>query len=163
MNSEAYTGATPEQLGHPMVAELLAIHNHFRTELAGMLRLTQELLAGQKALDGPQTRARVQTLIRASYQYTQMLHAHHGIETAQMFPALAAQGLATEVVARLNREHEAISVRVDQFSQDLHELSATQPGVGDSDLQRLAQALTDHLAYEETHVCPVLAKFSGWP
>ena len=64
MNNEAYAGATPERLGHPLVAELLATHNHFRTELAGILRLTQELLAGRQALDRPQTRARVQTLIR---------------------------------------------------------------------------------------------------
>jgi len=162
MLNDSYVGATPEQLAHPMVAELLAIHNHFRTELAAMLRLTQDLLAGRQPLDGPQTRARVQALIRASYQYTYMLHAHHGIETAQLFPALAAQGLETEVVARLNREHDAIGVLVDQFSADLRDLSDAQPGVLDTDLQRLAQALTDHLAFEETHICPVLAKMTGW-
>ena len=106
--------------------------------------------------------ARVQALIRASYQYTYMLHAHHGIETAQLFPALAAQGLETEVVTRLNREHDAIGALVDQFSADLRDLSAAQPGVLDTDLQRLAQALTDHLAFEETHICPVLAKMTGW-
>jgi hemerythrin-like domain-containing protein len=145
-----------------MVAELLAIHSHFRSELAAMLRLTQDLLAGRQPLDGAQTRARVQALIRASYQYTYMLHAHHGIETAQLFPALAAQGLEASVVTRLNRDHADIGALVDQFNADLHDLSAAQPAVLDTDLQRLAQALTAHLAYEETHVCPLLANLTGW-
>ena len=40
MDSDLYAGATPEQLQHPLVAELLAIHGHFRAELAAMLRFT---------------------------------------------------------------------------------------------------------------------------
>jgi len=32
MQSEPYVGATPEQLRHPLLAALLAIHNHFRNE-----------------------------------------------------------------------------------------------------------------------------------
>jgi hypothetical protein len=31
------------------------------------------------------------------------------------------------------------------------------------DLQRLADSLRTHLAFEESHVCPLLTHFSHWP
>jgi hypothetical protein len=35
--------------------------------------------------------------------------------------------------------------------------------VVDADLRLLAVALRKHLDYEETHVCPLLTRFSRWP
>ncbi len=52
---------------------------------------------------------------------------------------------------------------IDRFNDTVRQLSTLEPDVMDTDLRRLAEALHAHLAYEETHVCPFLARFSGWP
>ncbi len=160
---EPYDGATPEQLRHPLVGELLAVHNLFRNELEAILRYVNELTAREQPLNGAETTARVQALVRAGTQYTQMLHMHHHIETSTMFPALQQQGLETSVIDRLNAEHDEIAVLIDRFNAAIRQLSTIEPDVMDSDLRRLAEALRAHLAYEETNVCPFLARFSRWP
>ena len=45
----------------------------------------------------------------------------------------------------------------------LHNVVAVEPQAVDSDPRRLAEALRAHLAYEETHVCPLLTQFLRWP
>jgi hemerythrin-like domain-containing protein len=160
MTHQPYEGATSEQLQHPLVRELLGVHNMFRNELVTIVRYVDELLAGEQLLIGSETTTRVQAVIRAGAQYTQMLHMHHHIETASMFPALREEGLGAAVIDRLNAEHDEIAVLIDKFSQSIRGLSAIDPAVMDTDLRRLAEALHAHLAYEETHVCPFLARFS---
>ena len=156
-------GATPEQLQNPFVRELLGIHDLFRNQLAAMLEFIAELMAGEQQLTAPETTTRTQALIRAGAQYTYMLRMHHSIETASLFPTLEKEGLETAVIDRLNAEHDEIGVLIDRFNDAVHHLSAIEPDVMDTDLRRLSEALHAHLAYEETHVCPLLARFSRWP
>jgi hemerythrin-like domain-containing protein len=163
MTNPPYEGATPEQLRHPLVHELLAVHQMFRNELATILRYVNELTAGEQSLSGAETNARVQRLILVGAQYTQMLHMHHHLETSALFPPLQQEGLEKSVVDRLNAEHDEIAVMIDNFSAAIRRFSTIEPGIMDTDLRRLAEALHAHLAYEETHVCPFLARFSGWP
>lgn len=162
MTTQPYEGATEAQLRHPMVRELLGVHNMFRTELERMLRYIDQLLATQQPLDDAATTGYVQALIRSGSRYSQMLHTHHHLESTLMFPQLEAEGLEPSVVDRLNSEHDAISGLIDQFADAVRDYSAVQPAVVDSDLRRLADALEAHLAYEETHVCPVLAQLTTW-
>jgi hemerythrin-like domain-containing protein len=158
-----YDGATEEQLRHPMVRELLGIHNMFRSELANILRYVDVLIAGGQTLDSEETTIRVQTLILVGARYTQMLHMHHHIETSVLFPSLQQEGLDVSVIDRLNADHDEIGVLIDSFSTAIRDFSAIEPDVMDTDLRRLSDALHAHLAYEETHVCPFLARFSHWP
>ncbi len=162
MLNEPYQGATEEQLRSPMVRELLAIHNMFRNELAAMLRFVEELTNGRHTLDGPETQTRIRMLIQAGQRYTYMLHHHHHLETAMVFPRLATEGLEQEVIDKLNSDHDEIAVLIGEFEAAIHDYSAVEPAVVDNDLRRLSDALQAHLAYEETHVCPFLARFSGW-
>ncbi len=104
MTDLPYEGATPEQLRHPLVRELLAVHQMFRDELATILRYVNELMAGEHPLNGSETTARVQALIRAGAQYTRALHTHHHLETTVMFPPLQQAGLEVSVIDRLNAE-----------------------------------------------------------
>jgi hemerythrin-like domain-containing protein len=157
-----YEGATAEQLRHPLVNAFLGIHNMFRDQLTAILEYVNDLIAGEQQLSGPETKIRTQSLIQAGMQYTALLHAHHHSETSTLFPALQAEGLQTAVVDRLNAEHDEIALLIDRFSAAIRDLSAIEPEVMNSDLRRLAQALHDHLAYEETHVCPFLMRFSSW-
>ncbi len=163
MTDTPYPGATPEQLHHHLVQEFLSIHNMFRDQLSAILDFANALIAGQQPLDAPETRTRIATVIRAGTQYTQYLHHHHHLESAGLFPALAEQGLEAEVVNRLVAEHDEIAVLIDAFHGAIGDLAAVDPAVLHTDLRRLSDALRAHLAYEETHVCPLLTRFKRWP
>jgi hemerythrin-like domain-containing protein len=132
----------------------------FRNELATMLRFVNELADGRQSLNGLETQTRIQMLIQAGRRYTYMLHAHHHLETSVVFPQLVERGLEQAIIDRLNAEHDDIEVLIGQFEGAIRGLSAVEPAVLDNDLRRLAEALQAHLAYEETHVCPFLARFS---
>lgn len=163
MLNEPYVGSTPDQLRHPLVQEFLAIHNMFRNELAVMLGFVNELIAGNTQLNAPETTIRTHALIRSGRQYTQLLHFHHHGESSHLFPALQEEGLETEIIERLESDHDEIAVLIDKFSDAIRDFSAIEPNVLNNDLRRLSEALHAHLAYEETHVCPLLTRFSGWP
>lgn len=161
--SQPYEGATPEQLRHPMVRELLGVHDMFRREMSKMLRFVDDLMAGDQQLTSEETTMRVRSLIRAGQQYTQILHSHHHLETSMMFPALAEAGLETDVIDRLNADHDDIAALIDQFEAGVRDYANLEPAVIESDLQKLSDALRAHLAYEETHTCPFLARMTRWP
>lgn len=163
MTQLPYEGATPEQLRSPLVNELLAVHNMFRTQLDAILGFTNDLLAGQQDLNGPETQRQIQSLVRAGQQYTYYLHFHHHHETDNLFPVLEADGLDTAVIDRLNADHDELGAMIDEFSAAIRQFSSINPEVMNNDLRRLADALQAHLAYEETHICPFLARMSGWP
>ena len=163
MTTTPYEGATPEQLRHHLVREFLGIHTMFRRQLDAMLRFVDSLLANQQQLSGAETTAHVQRLAQATYQYTQLLHFHHHAESSGLFPALRKEGLADTVVERLEAEHDQIAALIDRFDLAMRDVAAVEPQAVDSDLRRLAEALRAHLAYEETHVCPLLTRFSYWP
>jgi iron-sulfur cluster repair protein YtfE (RIC family) len=163
MSTLPYVGATPEQLRSPLVREFLSVHDMFRNQLQGIVEYIEDLLSGEAQLDAPETRVRIQALIRAGSQYTQMLHSHHHAETSIMFPALQKDGLDQVVVDKLNADHDEISVLIDQFDNGIHHLAGVDSAVMNHDLRRLSDALRDHLAYEETHVCPLMARWSQWP
>jgi iron-sulfur cluster repair protein YtfE (RIC family) len=158
MTTPPYDGATPEQLASPYVQELLAVHGMFRREMATMLRYADALLNGDQSPSAVETQSRIQSLIRAGSQYTMMLHHHHHLESDTLFPVLEAQGMDRAIVDRLNREHDEISVLIDAFSESVHDLTTAHPDAATTDLQKLSDALIAHLAYEETHVCPMLAR-----
>lgn len=162
MLNPPYAGATPEQLQNPMVIQFLAIHDMFRRELKSMLNFVDLLTSGEVQLGMPETQMRIQGLIRVGQQYTHHLHMHHTIESSRLFPALQAEGLDSAIVDRLVDDHDEIAVLIDQFSEGIRSASAVDPAIVDSDLRRLSEALHAHLAYEETHVCPMLTRLRGW-
>jgi hemerythrin-like domain-containing protein len=158
-----YEGATPEQLRHPLVHHFLEIHDMFRRQLDAMLEFVDHLLANQQQLRGAETTARVRTLAHATYQYTQMLHFHHHGESASMFPALRAEGLDESVVERLEADHDEIAMVIERIDRAMRSAAELDPQAVDGDLRRLAEVLRAHLAYEETHVCPLMTRWKRWP
>jgi hemerythrin-like domain-containing protein len=160
---DTYEGATAEQLANPLVQELLAVHGMFRSQLASILEYAQALLAGRAELGGPESKQQVAQLVRAGAQYATYLHHHHHLESAMLFPALALQGLDQAIHDRLEREHAEIAVLIEKFQGAVDNLTAVEPAAVNSDLRRLADLLQAHLAYEETHVCPLIARMQRWP
>src|SRR5690349_22003474 len=112
MTDTPYQGATAEQLRNPMVNELLRVHDMFRNQLAGIMDYIDDLLSGEQQLSAPETGVRIQSLIRAGAQYTQMLHFHHHAETDSLFPMLQNDGLEAAVVDRLNADHDEIGTMI---------------------------------------------------
>lgn len=163
MNNPPYEGATPEQLRNPMVNELLRVHDMFRNQLQTMVIYIERLMTGKSQLGAEETRTRIQMLIRAGSQYTQMLHFHHHGETATIFPLLQQEGLEQVIVDKLNADHDEISILIDHFNESIENFSAIDESVMNHDLRRLSDALRDHLAYEETHICPLMAHWTQWP
>jgi hemerythrin-like domain-containing protein len=162
MSSQPYEGATLDQLQNPLVRELLRVHDMFRNQLTAILQHLDDLYAGQGQLSAVETTIRTQSLIQAGTQYTQMLHGHHHGETDTLFPALLAEGLDPAIIHRLNAEHDELGAMIDQFNESIHHLATVEPAVMDTDMRRLAEALKAHLAYEETHVCPLLTRWTEW-
>ena len=163
MNSTTYADATSAELNHPMVRQFLAIHTMFRGELANMLRFVDALLAQGQSLQQAEMAGYIQTLAEATYRYTHYLHLHHHHESSGLFPELRREGLEHEVIQRLEREHDEITALISQLEGTLQNAAAIDAQVINRDLQRLAESLRLHLAYEESHVCPLLTRFSNWP
>lgn len=159
--TDAYVGATAEQLNHPLVREFLAIHSMFRRELSNMLRFVDGLIAGEQSASGIESSTRIQTLAHATFRYTQLLHFHHHAESSALFPVLKGEGLDEDVIRRLEADHDEITLLVDQLDAAMR--NAIEPQRVSRDLQRLAESLRTHLSYEESHVCPLLTHFSHWP
>jgi len=160
--NRTYAGATSEALEHHLVAEFLAVHDMFKRELAKMAQFVEELLGVQESTPADEVAKRIQALAQSMYQYTSVLHSHHHGETDYIFPGLETEGLDSEIVARLNSEHDDLAVLMDKVDATLSARESLVNSELDRDLHRLAGLLHAHLDFEETHVCPLLARFANW-
>lgn len=95
-------------------------------------------------------------------RFCHAVEMHHRIEDAHMFPALRdiGDGLG-DVIDRLSEEHEVIAALLSELDEravalveDLDSLPAVRQG-----LDRLAEALLSHLAYEEEQLVDPLGRF----
>jgi hemerythrin-like domain-containing protein len=147
-----YEGATLDQLRNPNVQHFLQLHGYLRYELQMMLQLVDELT---READFNQNMLR--SLMSAGSRYAQHLHAHHHGETQLMFPVLEREGLAKEIVARLNREHDEIGSLIEKVSGSLFQMRTAEFPEIKENLRQLGNSLRTHLDYEEKHVCPLLS------
>jgi hemerythrin-like domain-containing protein len=157
----AYEGATLAQLKNENVQHFLYIHNYLRNEMRMLLQLIDELIEEPGGETAEINQSIIQALIRSGKQYGQHLHAHHHGETSLLFPTLKRAGLASEIVDRLNHEHDELSALIDEVTMALSGMETAEfPKINDR-LRQLGNALRSHLDYEERHVCPLLANWSS--
>jgi hemerythrin-like domain-containing protein len=95
-------------------------------------------------------------------QYCAVVDVHHRIEDAALFPDLrAADPDLGPVLDRLSVEHVAVHevlVDLDRALVAMVEADGERlPAVQDA-VQRLSDALLDHLAYEEAELLPALGR-----
>ncbi len=121
--------------GQPLdTHEMVVIHRAFRRES----RLLAELIAGVPV--GDTTRAR--TLADHLRWYQAGLHSHHHGEDELLWPLLHARvDVDTDVVARMEEQHEQISRTLERA---MAALPAWQASAGASARDRLTEALVDH-------------------
>ena len=140
---------------------LRMIHDHFREQLAALTRAVESLREGTG--DTGSVRAEVHALAPALSaqqvagmcgQVCRFLTAHHGIEDAHLFPAVAMLQEYAPVAARLAEEHLVVHAHL-ELVDDLAVAVAADP----SRVDELARAVVDlradlesHFAYEEVEM-----------
>jgi hypothetical protein len=100
--------------------------------------------------------------------HCRVVHMHHGIEDADMFPALRRSNLELgAVVDRLESDHRAISTLLDRVESSARDLDDTSTNdVRDqlvTALRNLATRLLEHLAYEEETIAATMRSWERWP
>ncbi|WP_440073373.1 nitroreductase/quinone reductase family protein [Streptosporangium sp. OZ121] len=124
---------------------LKLVHDVFRRELSLIRKEVTESGAGL----GAQLRVNCLTLCQG-------LHNHHTGEDIAMFPFLAGRHPElAPTLERLSREHERITVLIEELREVLSTEGADPPLVL-AEVERLADELERHLTYEEEQLLPVL-------
>lgn len=165
--------------GHPAAADnhrnLVAIHDHLRSELVQIGQAVNRVVAGElppgeaRSLISRMTlRQNHWTLGSFCASYCRIVTIHHAVEDAHMFPGLAevAPSLRS-VLDRLEAEHLVIAEVLERFDRALVDLvreadgTAVPSSAGTAEINSLAGELGDvllsHLAYEEDELMEGLA------
>jgi hypothetical protein len=159
---------------NPLLRELQRVHDMLRHDLSAVRALAASIVAGAAV---PQVRSDLARLrgqgplfrLKADcLSYCDLVHRHHGGEDAGLFPVIrAAAPDLGPVVDRLEADHRLISDLLDDIEARARSLD---DAIGPADRRRLAAALdtlsahlTEHLAFEEESLAPVLQTWQSWP
>jgi Hemerythrin HHE cation binding domain len=154
--------------------QLKLIHQMLRNDLTACRDVAAEVAAGASS---DQVRDRIAEMRTSGPLWTlqvnclyhcRVVHMHHGIEDADMFPALRRSNPSLgDVVDRLEADHRAISVLLDQVESSARDLddASTSDARGHlvTALRDLATRLLEHLAFEEEHIAATMRSWEGWP
>jgi iron-sulfur cluster repair protein YtfE (RIC family) len=157
-----------------MHRQLKLIHQMLRGDLAVCRELAVMVAAGAPAADvaeqieALQTRSPIWTLQVNCLYHCRVVHAHHGHEDADMFPALRRSNPdLTAVVDKLEADHRAISGLLDEVedSAKLLDDDALNPRRERlvTALSRLEEDLLAHLAFEEESIASTMRRWEQWP
>jgi len=166
------TGEKP--FGVLMHRQLKLIHAMLRGDLEVCRNLADEVASGAPAagitdqIATLQTRSPLWTLQINCLYHCRVVHAHHGHEDADMFPALRRSNPAlTAVVDKLEADHRAISDLLDGVEQAARELDDTGGNPARDQLVaalgKLETDLLAHLALEEESVAATMRSWEQWP
>ena len=157
-----------------MHRQLKLIHQMLRSDLAACRDLAGEVAAGAPAaaitnkIVALQTRSAIWTLRVNCLYHCRVVHGHHGLEDADMFPALRRSNPdLSAVVDTLEADHRAISDLLDDVEESAGALddTATNPARQRlvTALGRLEDDLLAHLAFEEESIGATMRAWEQWP
>ncbi len=167
--------ATGPVVGADNHRNLVAIHDHLRSELDQIARAVEQVAAGDLAPGAARSLINRMTMRQNHWtlgsfcaSYCRIVTMHHSIEDAYMFPGLGSVAPSLQpVLDRLEAEHHVIADVLDRFDRALVDLvreraDAEVPGAGGAaEIGALAAELGDvlrsHLAYEEDELADGLA------
>jgi hemerythrin-like domain-containing protein len=162
-------GARYTSAGRAASAELVAVHDMLRAELATVRDLVAAVQKG--TIDAAQARSELNqmtmrqndwTMGAYCQSYCRIVTQHHSLEDVAVFPYLRARdnGLGP-VLDRLQEEHRVIHGVLDTVDRAL--VNYISPSGDTSELADAADLLTDtllsHLAYEERELIVPLARY----
>jgi hypothetical protein len=150
--------------------ELVAVHDHLRSELAQLRDMIAQVAAG--SLDVGRARTEINKLTMRQNQWTvgaycesycRLVGLHHTLEDTALFPGLnRLDARLAPVTKRLHEEHEVIAGLLARVDAALVAL-VTDPVRGMPSVQAAVDLLTDalvsHLSYEEHQILESLARF----
>jgi deazaflavin-dependent oxidoreductase (nitroreductase family) len=138
--------AGPPSNGGSLGDSLRLIHDIFRRELA---LIRKEFAASGPSL-GAQLRINCLTLCQG-------LHNHHAGESTMLFPSLMTRyPELAPTIKQLDAEHTKIAALLDDLQAFISTPSTATPAEALPNLDRLINALTAHLDYEEAQLLPLL-------
>jgi hypothetical protein len=158
--------------GRSHARDLVAVHDHLRSELGQLRDMIAQVAAG--SLDVATARTEINKLTMRQNQWTvgaycesycRLVGLHHTLESTALFPGLARlDSRLAPVTARLHAEHEAIARVLSRVDAALVSL-VTDPVRGMPSVRAavdlLADALLSHLSYEEQQLLEPLARFGA--
>jgi hypothetical protein len=160
--------------GDPLVREFLWIHSMVRHDLQAVRDLVDAINSGvateavQDTIRSLQTLSPLWQLRVNCLRYCRFVHAHHGLEDVQLFPALRRSDPSLgPTVDRLEADHRAVSDLLDDV-----EALAVQLGPRDDEgvraqlvnaLEKLSDVLLAHLEFEEGSIIPTMRGWTHWP
>jgi len=161
--------ATYTERGRSNAQQLIDIHNHFRSELAQIRELIDQVRNG--AIDAGEARSVINdmtmrqnnwTLGAYCASYCRVLTQHHTLEDRALFPYLRSRDPALgPVLDRLADEHHLIHGVLESIDRSLvsnltepDDLAALGPAV-----DTLTDSLLSHLAYEERELVEPIARY----
>lgn len=150
---------------------LRMIHNHLRQNAAALREMVNKAAEGEMTPE--QVKAETEALAMVSNyrqfgnlcgQHCQIVHTHHSIEDAHIFPALSEKGEAwRKVTERLIEEHKVVHALLLKLVDALNAL-AKEPTKANFESAReineaLERVLLSHLGYEEDEIGDALGYF----
>src|SRR6516225_5384038 len=156
--------------GRALARDLVAVHDHLRSELGQLRDMIAQVAAG--SLDPGAARSQISKLTMRQNQWTvgaycesycRLVGLHHTIEDMSLLPGLGRlDSRLTPVTARLHEEHEVIAGLLARVDSALVSL-VTDPVRGMPLVRAAGDLLTDallsHLSYEEHQLLEPLARF----
>jgi iron-sulfur cluster repair protein YtfE (RIC family) len=135
----------------PDVGFMLAMHNAFRRNLAGLAGL---------AKDADTTPSADERFEREWNAFRERLHRHHAAEDDDLWPILRARLTSPADLASVDQmveEHHALALAIDELDGALSARHGTGTETdASSALDRLSRTLRDHLDHEERDVLPLV-------
>jgi iron-sulfur cluster repair protein YtfE (RIC family) len=169
--TETAAGA-PNPRGEALVEELRWVHGIIRENLTTVSELVDKINDG---IPSDQIHAEIDNLARASalwtlrincLRYCSLVHHHHKLEDAALFPGLRrANPELCPVIDKLESDHIVVAELLDEIeaaaARILNDDTARVELAGA--LKRLGEHLLAHLDYEETNISPTLRRLAAWP
>jgi hypothetical protein len=162
-------GLRPEQ--RAAGEHLKEVHDHLRGDLDRIRALIQKTARGEATAtevaaeaDGLLLLENFRRFGNLCGQYCQLVHTHHSIEDAYVFPALATQSEGyARVTARLQAEHGVVHELLLRQIDTLNALAADPNAENFADAREvfaaLERVLLSHLGYEEDQIGDALGYF----
>ena len=140
----------------PDINEMRVIHRVFRRELTALPGLVRRVPDGDEA--------RAEIVGRHAQFVLTGLHIHHTGEDENLWPLLLERAKpSTELIETMQAQHERVHEHVDRSQALLDGWRATpSSGAGEelaAEVERLNQALFEHLDQEEREILPLAEEF----
>ncbi|GAB1821670.1 hemerythrin domain-containing protein [Herbidospora sp. RD11066] len=146
-----------------LLSELQFVHNMLRRDLASIRRMAASAAAGgdlnevKKGLVKLSTRGPLFQLKDNCLSYCSIVHTHHSIESASLFPRIRRMAPdLNAAVDRLEADHVAVAGLLDEVSAAARDADNRERLV--KALDTLADTFLAHLAYEEESLATVLSQ-----